>query len=285
MKKIITIAILFIVQTSFAQQQVNNYKYIIVPTQYNFQSSENQYQVNALTKFLFEKYGFTTYMSNEEYPTDLVKNPCLALKSNVVNIKSLLSTKVKIELVDCNNKVIFATDEAKTKEKEYKKAYYQAIRKAFKEIEELRYMYNPKLVETSTYKVESNKINNNKDTVAISKVTKTTTIVSDKAKTEINKKNKVNNSPVKTEVLPATIEGFYFFEKWGRSEIIKVGKSYVAKGGTEAFAFAKIYPTSIPNFFIIKWVAFKEPKLLKLNADGNLEVDSENGITIYKREI
>ncbi|HKJ06215.1 MAG TPA: hypothetical protein VJ970_01980, partial [Flavobacteriaceae bacterium] len=202
----------------------------------------------------------------------------------------LLTTKVKIELIDCNNKIVFSTNEAKTKEKEFKKAYHQAIRKAFMEIDALNYNYvakeNDNVNEAGIVgnsEIESSK-KIKKDTVAISKVTKTTTIVSDKAKTEINKKNKVNNSPVKTEVLPATIEGFYIFDKWGRSEIVKIGEHYVAKGGTEAFTFAKIYNTSIPNIFIIKWVAFKEPKLLKLNTKGNLEVDSENGITTYKRD-
>ena len=41
-----------------AQENVNNYKYIIVPKKFDFLKEENQYRVNTFTKFLFEKQGF-----------------------------------------------------------------------------------------------------------------------------------------------------------------------------------------------------------------------------------
>ena len=47
--------ILFIVAVLFstsllAQEQLNNYKYIVVPNQFDFQKEAGQYRVNGLTK-------------------------------------------------------------------------------------------------------------------------------------------------------------------------------------------------------------------------------------------
>ena len=52
-------------------------------------------------------------------------------------------TKLKIELVNCNNEVIFTSKEGKSKEKDYKKAYHEALRNAFQSISELNYSYDP----------------------------------------------------------------------------------------------------------------------------------------------
>jgi hypothetical protein len=54
-------------------------------------------------------------------------------------------------------------------------------------------------------------------------------------------------------------------------------------GGDEKFEFAVIYKTSIPNLFIIKWTAFKQPRLLELDLQGNLKVEDETGDKIYNR--
>ncbi|MDB0601615.1 hypothetical protein PL373_10740 [Tenacibaculum maritimum] len=54
---------------------------------------------------------------------------------------SLFYTKNTIELKDCYNKVVFTSREGKSKLKEYKKAYHEAIRKAFKSIQQLNYYY------------------------------------------------------------------------------------------------------------------------------------------------
>ena len=55
----------------FAQKNINNYKYIIVPTTYSFLGEEDKYQLNSLTKFLFNKYGFKAFFQDEEFPNDL----------------------------------------------------------------------------------------------------------------------------------------------------------------------------------------------------------------------
>ena len=163
MNKSILIAFLLIFSTSiaFAQKNVNNYKYIIVPKQYEFQKSEDKYQINSLTKFLFERAGFIAYFSTDKFPEELANNGCMALKAIVKNNSGMLSTKLNIELVDCYNNIVFSTSEAKSKEKEYKKAYQAAIRKAFEDIEALNYSYNSKNIsEAKNIQVKAEKQEN-----------------------------------------------------------------------------------------------------------------------------
>ncbi|MFL0101553.1 hypothetical protein [Tenacibaculum maritimum] len=140
MKKII--AFCFFVNTALiAQNRVNNYKYIIIPNHFGFLKKANQYQTSSLTKFLFNKYGFTAFLDNEKLPEDVARNRCLALTVNMKKKSSLFYTKNTIELKDCYNKVVFTSREGKSKLKEYKKAYHEAIRKAFKSIQQLNYSY------------------------------------------------------------------------------------------------------------------------------------------------
>jgi len=137
-----SIALLFLSFISvFSQENINDYKYIIVPVQYEFQKGEDAYQVNSLTKFLFEKEGFEVYLSSE-LPESLILNRCLALTARVNNHSKMLSTKMNIDLVDCRSNVVYASTEGKSKEKEYKKAYHESIREAFEDIKALEYKYN-----------------------------------------------------------------------------------------------------------------------------------------------
>ncbi len=137
-----SVVILFLcVFTMTAQKSINDYKYIIVPIKYDFQKSDDKYQVNSLTKFLFNKAGFQAYLSNEEYPKDLRENGCLALTAKLNNNSSMMTTKMNFDLIDCSNKVVYSSTEAKSKKKEYKTAYHESIRKTFEDIEAQNYSY------------------------------------------------------------------------------------------------------------------------------------------------
>ena len=142
MKRILLIA-LFISTASFAQKSINNYKYIIVPSKFDFVKEKDKYQTSSLTKFLFNKYGFTVFLDDEELPAEIADNRCLALTGTVKDESGMFTTKSVIELTDCYNKVVFTSKEGRSKEKEYKKAYQEAIRDAFKSIEALKYTYVP----------------------------------------------------------------------------------------------------------------------------------------------
>lgn len=126
-----------------SQESVNAYKYVIIPTSFNFLNEPDQYQINSLTKFLFEKQGFNAVMSDEEFPQDLNNNRCLALYADIEKHKAFLNTKLQIHLKDCNNKVVLSSEIGQSREKEYNKVYNLAIRDAFKSFEDLNYSYQP----------------------------------------------------------------------------------------------------------------------------------------------
>jgi hypothetical protein len=142
-KLILTLSTLFVVSGVFAQSNLNNYKYVIVPNKFDFLKEDNQYQLNDLTGFLFKKYGFEAVKEDGDYPEDLALNRCLALKSDVLKDSGLFKTKLKIQLKDCNNRVVFTSKLGETREKEYKTAYQLALRDAFTSFEALNYKYKP----------------------------------------------------------------------------------------------------------------------------------------------
>jgi len=142
--KFIHILITCLIVTSvFSQVNLNDYKYVIVPKKYDFLKEADQYQINSLSKFLFNKYGFQTLMEGEKYPQELIQNRCLALKSDLLKDPGIFRTKLNLTLKDCNDQVIYTSPVGESREKEYKQAYNEATRAAFKHLELLNYKYVP----------------------------------------------------------------------------------------------------------------------------------------------
>ncbi|MDO7170759.1 hypothetical protein [Mariniflexile sp. AS56] len=151
--KIKYIAILitcFLTASVFSQTNLNAYKYVIVPKKYDFLKEADQYQLNSLTEFLFNKYGFIALMEGSNYPEDVMRNRCLALKSNLVKDTGMFKTKLAVELKNCNDQVIYTSEMGESREKEYQRAYTEAVRDAFKYIEKLNYEYVPSATSTVT---------------------------------------------------------------------------------------------------------------------------------------
>ncbi|WP_165499070.1 hypothetical protein [Gramella sp. KN1008] len=128
-------------------QSLDQYKYILIPKTYEFTGDVDQYRLNSLTKFLFEKEGFNTYMKIGEKPEDLRKDPCLALDTKVENNSGLFVTKLVLILEDCYGNEVFRSEEGRSREKEYEVAYKEALRDAFKSIKELDYAYQPSAID------------------------------------------------------------------------------------------------------------------------------------------
>lgn len=124
----------------FSQNSLNGYKYVLVPKKFDFLKSENQYQLNDLTIFLFKKNNFTA-IYEDDLPSDYTKNNCLGLKADVKDKRSLLSTLLTIELRDCRNNIVFTSEVGRSKEKDFKKGHHDALRKAFKSFEGINYVY------------------------------------------------------------------------------------------------------------------------------------------------
>jgi len=140
MRKLVILAAIIFYGNIFSQD-LNDYKYIIVPESYDILGKTNQYQLNAITKFLFEKNGFQTIMKTETWPEDLQQNPCLGVSPVLVEDSGLFVTKMNIELQDCKGMTVYKTREGKSKEKEFQAAYQESFRDAFQDLADLQYEY------------------------------------------------------------------------------------------------------------------------------------------------
>jgi hypothetical protein len=147
MKKCLLLFVLFVSVSGFSQS-VNDYQYVIVPTKFSIFKEGDKYRLNSTTKLLLEKYGFMVFMSNDEIPGQIGDN-CKRLYADLVEDKELMSTKIKLVLKDCKEKVIYATEFGKSREKDYTTAYNQALRETTKSFDKLNYKYNGKNATTA----------------------------------------------------------------------------------------------------------------------------------------
>lgn len=143
MKKIVLFFALLFAGAAFAQgENINNYKYVIIPEKFDFFKEANKYNLNNLTKMALEKYGFTVLYTNQQMPAEVALNRCGALYGDLINDSGMLTTIVSIVLKDCTGKVLFTSEKGKSKQKDYQKAYYEATRIAGASLADLNYQYN-----------------------------------------------------------------------------------------------------------------------------------------------
>ena len=128
------------------EKKVNNYKFIVVPDQFDFLKQKDEYKTSSLTKFLLKKNGFTVVLNSEQYPKDLRDNPCSGLKALVLDKSSMFKIKVILELRDCNGKLLYTSEEGVSRLKEFKKGFQEAIRNAHASMNDV--FYKPFLLET-----------------------------------------------------------------------------------------------------------------------------------------
>ncbi|TBN01359.1 hypothetical protein EYD45_13210 [Hyunsoonleella flava] len=143
-KIIVSLITFLLVSNTFAQSNLNQYKYVIVPNKFDFLKEENKYRLNELAQFLFEKHGFSALMEGSDYPQDLTMDRCLALRSNVIKGTGMFKTKLNVVLKDCNDRVVYTSEVGESREKEFKTAYNIALRAAFDSFKALNYKYEPK---------------------------------------------------------------------------------------------------------------------------------------------
>ncbi len=190
---VFVIAILSSVTLSYAQN-LNDYKYVIVPNKFEFLKEANQYRLNELSQFLFQKHGFTAIMDEEALPNDAINNGCLVLNADVLNDSGMFKTKLKVELKNCKGDVVYTSLEGTSREKKYSVAYNEALRAAFKSFEALNYKYVPNEKAIAFAKVEDEKaeeIKKLKEEIKALKVTE-----AEKVDNVVEKKEEVVKKPV-----------------------------------------------------------------------------------------
>ncbi|HEY0272997.1 MAG TPA: hypothetical protein VGC22_07410 [Chitinophaga sp.] len=126
----------------YAQQTINNFKYVLVPEKFGFSREVDQYNLNTVTKTLLEEKGFTVYFDNADVPKELAGNRCNALNADVTQRKAMFVTNLTLTLKDCRGNIIFKSKEGKSREKEFMPAYNLALRDAFTSLDAIPYAYD-----------------------------------------------------------------------------------------------------------------------------------------------
>lgn len=196
MKKFVLVLALIISANTLIAQNINDYKYVIVPNSFTFLKGTDQYKLNSLTKFLLKKEGFISLLKSDKRPINLYNNPCLSLDFNLLKKSSFLSTTLQFELKNCNNEIVFSSKKGSSKLKDYKPAYHAALRNAFKSLTVMNYAYNNTSFSNT---IQKPKI----DVLTETTVNPTVTSVTESKPTKIIiSKEKVNTETVK-EILYA----------------------------------------------------------------------------------
>lgn len=124
MKNFLVLVFVFLSITSFAQEK----KVIIISNKYEFQKEKNTYNINTMLKAILISNSYQVFFEDEELPMEIAQNKCNALTGVLIDNSNLLVRKIKFQIRDCQNNLLFETAEVKTKEKDIQNAYIEAIK-------------------------------------------------------------------------------------------------------------------------------------------------------------
>lgn len=124
MKKLILVFVVFVSYFSFSQEK---YEYVIIPSKFEF-LDKNEYNLNALTKSFFETEGFKVYYDTDEFPLDLANNRCKAIYADAIENNNMFTTRITIQIKDCQNKIILESEKGSSREKSLQVAYNEVFR-------------------------------------------------------------------------------------------------------------------------------------------------------------
>jgi hypothetical protein len=142
MKKVVLVLLSFFSLFSFSQN-INKYEFVIVPTMFDFQQTENQYRLSTVLKFRLEEYGYKTFYSSEQIEMNTMDR-CDFLNANVTDESGLFVTKLFIEFKDCFNTVVFKSAVGSSRTKDRKTAYNEALEIALLSVKSLNYKFEGK---------------------------------------------------------------------------------------------------------------------------------------------
>jgi len=131
-----------IMVAGYAQNTINNYKYVLLPQKFEFLSSANEYLLNSTAKTLLEQKGFTVCWTNGDMPPAVAANRCAALTADFTQRKALFTTNLTLTLKDCYGNIIFKGKEGRSWEKDFGTAYNEAMNNAFTTLKALPYKYD-----------------------------------------------------------------------------------------------------------------------------------------------
>ncbi len=132
MKNLITIILLLSLSSTQAQN-VNDYKYVIVPQKFaDFE--KNDFKLTPKLKMYLRKKNYVIIAEGvTEKPIDLKNNPCLATKADIKQLKSAFKNKLNVIFTDCNQQIIDSF-EGVSKIKDFEEGYGEALQLATAQI-------------------------------------------------------------------------------------------------------------------------------------------------------
>jgi|GEM_PF-321771 len=131
MKKFFILISLFAATGMLGQKTLNEYSYVVIPEQYDFTNGKNGFELNEMTKYYLNKHGFNAFMTTE---VPNVKR-CDGLYADVQKEGGFVGTKLVLLLKNCEGVEVYRSKQGKSKLKEFRKAYHEAIREVFAEVE------------------------------------------------------------------------------------------------------------------------------------------------------
>lgn len=156
MRKFILLLTLCVGCTIVAQEKLNAYKYVVVPSRFDFQKDNDQYGLNTLLKYKFQQLGFKAYLDSEDLPRELKVNSCIYISPSVKHKSTMIYTKISVEILDCDKQVLYITQEGKSKSKSYRTSNIEALRNALKSFD--GYKLNFKSTTKGTLPIEENQV-------------------------------------------------------------------------------------------------------------------------------
>jgi hypothetical protein len=140
LRRVLTL-LLLLLSGATATGQLNAYRYVVVPKQFEAFKEPNQYHTSTLIKYLLTEAGFTAYYEGEvpETSGDL----CDGLRLRLLDESSMFRTRTILIFEDCRDKEVYRTPEGSSREKDLREGYGEAIETAFRSIANLGYHYEP----------------------------------------------------------------------------------------------------------------------------------------------
>ena len=273
MKKfyLIVFCFLCIIPNTFSQKTLSDYSYVIVSKQFNFQNEKDQYQLNSLTKFLFNKYGFHAYF-NSEVPNNVKR--CDGLWADAEGIPGFIYTKLEVVLRDCNGTEVFRSIEGKSKQKDFKKAYYESMREAFVSIQKLEVTqkeindYEEEVISDDIISKKNNKTAKTATSVVVVKKTSDAKSID----TDLVESEKINE-----DNLPSAKFSSYSY----------VGKTFLLRKTSSGYSLYEESITADDGLLLIGKIVLSPSNIIFFDANNNEQdahFDNSKNLIIVSRE-
>ena len=150
MKKILALLIALFSIISFAQKK----QIILISSKFDFQKEKNSYNINNMLKAILTSNNYEVYFDDAVLPIEIAQNRCNALTGVLVDNSNLFLTKVKLQVKDCQNNLLFETAEVKSREKNIQDGFIEVIKLLSPEIKK----YKPAVFKNKDVVVPSSEI-------------------------------------------------------------------------------------------------------------------------------